>query len=115
MNNEYDDDDQVFRDRLRTLLSVDDLVEGVVGMVEQMGEVMVMLIMVIMIMVMVIMMTMMMIVQWRESPAWSPRCEREVVMVYVTYDDDGWCTKKEEKLIEFAFQPKKWQKISRKS
>ena len=73
---------------------MDDLVEGVVGMVEQMGEVMLMLIMVIMIMVMVIMMTMMMIVQWRESPAWSPRCEREVVMVYVTYDDDGWCTKK---------------------
>jgi len=31
--------DKVFRDRLRTLLSVDDLVEGVVGMVEQMGEV----------------------------------------------------------------------------
>ena len=32
-------------------------------------------------------------------------------MVYVTYDDDGWCTKKEEKLIEFAFQPKNGRKF----
>ena len=67
MNNEYDDDDQVFRDRLRTLLSVDDLVEGVVGMVEQMGEVIMIMIIVMVIMMIVHMTTMMMIAQWRES------------------------------------------------